>query len=123
MKQTTRDLFYWTPRVICIISAMFIFLLSFEAFNKNYEFGTAVVSFLGKLLPTLIILLLLFLSHRWAFIGAITFNLVGLIYISYNWGKYPFISFIGVTGPMFIVGFFFLVNWIYRDEFNNENSI
>lgn len=101
---------------------MFMFLFAFDVFNKNYALGESIFAFLKALLPVFVIIFLLFISSRWALVGAILFNLSGLIYIIYNWGKYSFVSYMGVTVPIFVVGIFFLIHWIYRDEIYKENG-
>jgi hypothetical protein len=120
MKSTTKEIIIWTPRVICVVAALFMFLFAFDAFNHNYALSVAIAEFLNKLLPVFIIILLLLLSMRWALVGSILFNLIGLSYIIYNWGEFSFVSYFGVTVPLFVVGVFFLVNWIFREEIESR---
>lgn len=120
MKSSTKEIIIWTPRVICIAAAMFMFLFAFNVFNQHDEFNTAAFAFLSKLLPVFIIIFLLIISMRWALVGAIVFNLAGFSYIIYNWGKFSFISYLGVTVPIFVVGVFFLFNWLYKEDIESQ---
>ncbi len=116
MKTSTKEIVYWTPRVICILFAFFMGLFSFDVFNEGYGFGETIIALLTKLLPVFILIFLLVISWRWEWVGAIAFNFIGFVYVVYTWGKIPFVTHLGITAPMFVVGILFLLNWIYKDE-------
>lgn len=120
MKSTTKEVIYWTPRLICILFASFMFLFAFDVFNEDEGFIETIINLLLQLLPVFILILLLLISWRIVWIGAIVFNALGIGYILFNWGEFPFVSYLGVAGPMFIVGIFFLLNFIYKDEINDR---
>ena len=116
MKTSTKEIIIWTPRVICVAAALFMFLFAFDAFNHNHAIGKTIIAFFINLLPVLITVFLMLLSIRKPLVGSILFILIGLIYIVYYWGEFSFVSYLGVTVPIFVVGIFFLLNWIFREE-------
>jgi hypothetical protein len=123
MKTSTKEIVYWTPRVICILFAFFMSLFSFDVFSEGYGFWETIIALLTKLLPVIILIILLVISWRWEWVGAISFNFIGFVYVVYNWGKIPFVTHLGITGPMFVVGILFFLNWIYKDEISIRISI
>ena len=120
MKSTTKEVVFWTPRVICVLFAFFMFIYAFDVFNNEGSIKEIIVDFLIRLLPIFILIVLLFFSGRMPWLGAIVFNVIGLSYLIFYWGNFSFVTFIGVAGPMFIVGFFFLLNAIFNDEINER---
>jgi hypothetical protein len=68
------------------------------------------------LIPTWIVLLVLALSWRWEWIGAVLLVALGMLYVPFALGRgHPEWTLI-ISGPLFLVGGLFLVNWLKRKE-------
>ena len=118
-----RQLLYWAPRVLCIVTAMFLSLFALDVFNEGKGFQDTAVAFFMHLLPTTIILVLLILSWRREWIGGGLFILLGVIYVVWAWDK-PFgrwSTFAIIAGPLLLTGVLFLLNWRYRAELRGES--
>jgi hypothetical protein len=108
---------FWTPRLLGILFAIFISLFALDVFGEGYSFWDTVLALLIHLTPTGIILLVLALSWRWEWIGGILFTGLGLLYLYLvaSQGR-PWSWVLVISGPLFLVGVFFLLNWLYRAE-------
>jgi hypothetical protein len=68
------------------------------------------------LIPTAIIVLVLAVSWRWEWVGGVLFIAAGILYLS-NPRTWHHLSWIVVmSGPLFLVGALFLLNWLKRAE-------
>lgn len=116
-KQTLKpgfQLLYWSPRVICIIFAAFTMLFSFDVFNENKGFWETAIALLMHNIPMFVMIFILIISWRWEWFGGILFSLLGFIYIIMEWGRFPFGTYALISGPLFLTGILFFLNWKYR---------
>jgi len=117
MSSRTKKVIYWSPRILGILFAVFISLFAFDVFGEGYGFWEAILALLIHLVPTYLVIIALVLAWRWEWIGAVLFTGLGIFYIIWTWGKFPWVTYVVISGPLFLVGILFLVNWITRSEF------
>jgi hypothetical protein len=96
--------------------ALFISLFALDVFGAGYGLWEAIVALLIHLVPTGVILIALAIAWRWEWLGAILFAALGAWYLIMAWGRFPWITYLLVAGPAFLIGALFLVNWLYRAE-------
>lgn len=99
----------WTPRILCILFTLLISLFAMDVFGQHTGFWRTFLAFLAHLTPTFLIVIILVLSWRWAWIGGITFILLGIAYIIWEGIQNPIIHV-----PVFIIGILFLLSWLFR---------
>ena len=116
MSKKMKRVLFWTPRILCILFAMFMSLFALDVFSEGFGFWKTILALLIHLVPVYIILIALVIAWRWEWIGAILFNALGLFYIIWVWGKFPLVTYVSISGPLFLVGMLFLFNWIYRAQ-------
>ena len=114
MKRSMKRLLYWAPRGLCILFAFFISLFALDVFGEGYGFWETVVALLIHLIPTGIILVVLALSWRWEWIGGVLFIALGAWYLIALWGRFHWSAYLAISGPLFLIGVLFLINWRYR---------
>ena len=112
----TKNILFWTPRIVTILFAIFISLFATDVFNENLNLIDTIIAFLIHLIPTLIILFLLAIAWRWELVGAIIFSSIAIFYIFWTWGKFDWTVYVIITGPMFLISTLFLLNWIYHKK-------
>lgn len=117
MKKHIKRLLFWTPRILCILFAVFVSLFALDVFNEDYSFWETILALLIHLIPTYIILIVLAVSWRWEWVGAILFSAFGLLYMLMSWGQFNLSVYLIISGPLFLMGILFLLNWLYRQEF------
>jgi hypothetical protein len=116
MEKSVRGVVFWMPRVLSILFALFISLFALDVFGAGYGFWETIVALLIHLVPTGMILIALAIAWRWEWIGGILFAALGAWYIIMAWGKFPWITYLLVAGPAFLIGALFLVNGLYRAQ-------
>ncbi|HUU28898.1 MAG TPA: hypothetical protein VM123_13890 [archaeon] len=116
MKRPVKRLLFWTPRVLCILFAIFVSLFALDVFSEGYGFWKTILALLIHLIPTYIIIIVLIFSWRWEWVGGILFTALGAFYIFWVWGRFTWLTYLVMSGPLFLVGVLFLVNWVYRAE-------
>jgi hypothetical protein len=114
MQGRVRRLLFWTPRILCLVFAVFVSLFALDVFGEGYGFWNTILAFLIHLIPTGIILAVLAISWRWEWVGGILFIALGTAYIVTTWNKLHWSAHLAISGPLFLIGALFLVNWRYR---------
>jgi hypothetical protein len=120
MNRRTKRVLYWTPRVICILSAAFISIFALDVFDEGRDLWGTLLALLIHLIPTYVVIIALVVAWHWEIVGAIAFNALGLAYIIWAWGRFHWSAYVVIAGPLFIVGILFLLNWIYRPELRSR---
>ncbi|WP_027138667.1 DUF7670 domain-containing protein [Gaetbulibacter saemankumensis] len=124
MKNSVK-IFYWTPRIICIIAILFISLFALDAFSLELSFWAQISGFLMHLIPSFILLAILILAWKKEFIGGILFMIIGLglspIVFSHNYrmNHSIFMSLgiiLTITIPFVIVGVLFIISHFKRKK-------
>lgn len=100
---------YWTPRVLAIVSILFMAMFSLDVFGGNESFGMKILGFLAHNIPDLIVAVVLVIAWKWELAGGILFILAfvaGTLFFrsfSGNPGSIVVIAPILITGILFIL--------------------
>ena len=111
MNAYAKQVLYWSPRVLCILFAIFISLFALDVFGVGYSFWETVGALLIHLIPTYIVIIGLILAWRREWVGAILFTLLAILYAIWS-GRLDWSLL--VSGPLLLIGALFLFNWLYR---------
>jgi len=122
MNRTIRNLLYWSPRVLCVLSTLFLMLFSLDVLEGTKSTREIIIGLLMHNIPSFVLFGVLALAWKWEWVGAVVFPAGGLFYIYIAWMKFPLITYLMISGPFFMVGFLFLVNWIYRKDIRTNKS-
>ena len=114
MNEPIKRVVYWTPRILCIVFAVFISLFAFDVFEEGKGFWETSVALLIHLVPTIIIVAVLVVSWRREWIGGILFIALGIFYIVWAWGRFPWTTYAIISGPLILMGILFLLSWRLR---------
>ena len=68
------------------------------------------------LIPTWIVLAILAISWPWEWAGALLFACLGTWYLISTWGRMHWSTYVVISGPLFLVGAMFLMDWMYRTK-------
>ena len=102
--------------------AFFISLFALDVFGETRGFWQTLLALAMHLIPTFLLLIVLWASWRREWIGGMLFPTLGIIYITWAWNK-PFGHWsvlLLMAGPPVITGVLFLLNWYYRDELRGK---
>jgi hypothetical protein len=76
----TIKLFYWLPRILCVLAILFISIFAFDAFDGDRSFWQKLAAFAIHLIPSYILTLFLLIAWKWERIGGIIFIVIGLAF-------------------------------------------
>ena len=112
---------HWTPRILCILSILFISIFAFDAFEPGLTIWQQLAAFAMHLLPSFILFMMLVVAWRWELAGGIVFMLLGLglspfIY-THNYAMNHSVSMslgiiMMITFPFFVVGLLFVTSYL-----------
>jgi hypothetical protein len=112
MSKPLKRILYWAPRILTILFAAFISIFALDVFGEGYGFWETVLALTMHLIPTALLVILLILSWRWEWVGAI-YIVLGFVYI-FSMRGFPVSVYLIISGPAFLIGVLFLINWVYR---------
>jgi len=112
---------YWTPRILSICFALFLMLFSFDVISPELTFWQIALGLFMHNIPALILLGVAIISWKHEIVGGITFIFAGFLYMflvffsgRFEWYMISW-SFI-ISGPAFLIGILFLINWVKKKK-------
>jgi hypothetical protein len=116
MNTSIKRALFWTPRILCILFAMFLSLFASDVFGEGLSFWETILALLIHLVPVYIVIIILVIAWRWEWVGAILFTALAVLYVVWAWGRFDWSAYLAISGPLVLVGVLFLFNWIYRAQ-------
>jgi hypothetical protein len=116
MNTRIKRFLFWTPRILCILFTMFLSLFALDVFSEHYDFWHTILALLIHLVPVYIVVIISVIAWRWEWVGAILFIASAVFYVVLAWGRFHWSAYVGISGPLVLVGVLFLFNWIYRAQ-------
>ena len=105
----------WVARILTILFAGFLGIFSLDVFEENYGFWMTIVDLLMHLIPSFIILLVLWISwKKREWIAAIIYFLLAIIYLFISWNKFPIVTCLVIAGPLLLIGILNGYCWFNR---------
>jgi hypothetical protein len=125
MKKNINKFIYWTPRILGIIFIIFLMIFSLDVFEPGLTIWQIITGLLIHNIPALFLLLILIISWKHEIVGGVTFIIAGLLYIlllamnpRFEW--YMLSWCIIISGPAFLIGILFTINWYKK---NNHKDV
>lgn len=125
MQKNISKFVYWTPRILSIIFICFLTLFSLDIFGNGYGFWATVGGLFMHNIPSMILTIVLIISWKREIVGGVVFILAGLLYIAMlvkgGIEVYQLFWILPISGPAFLIGILFFINWIKKKNniFNN----
>jgi hypothetical protein len=123
MKIRMQSVMCWTPRVLGIVFALFVSMFALDVFGEENGFWKTTIALLLHLIPTGVILVVLAIAWRWEWVGVIFFPALALWYLLAMWGRFRWPTYVVIAGPLFLIGFFFLGDWLYQARLRRRNTV
>jgi len=108
---TASAIWLWSPRVLGILTSLFVALFALDAFSGGKPLAQALPDFLIHLIPAIVLLALVAVSFRRPWIGGAAFiGLAGAyaVMVGNRHGDWIVV----ISGPLFVVGALFLWSWL-----------
>ena len=115
MNTNVKHLLFWTPRILCILFAMFLSLFALDVFEGG-SFWKTLLALLIHLIPVYIVVIVLVVAWRWEWVGAILFTALAVFYLVSTRGWLHWSAYATISGSLVLIGVLFLFNWIYRAQ-------
>ena len=112
MEKKSKNALCWSPRILAMLFALFISLFALDVFSGGHSLFKMMLAFLIHLIPTWIIIFTIIISWKREWVAAMVFIILGVAYIIMAWGKFPFSVYLLISGPLFIIGILYWLNWI-----------
>jgi hypothetical protein len=112
MKASSFRLLYWSPRIVGLLFAGLTSIFALDVFDGQHAFWQTVLALLMHLIPTLLVLALLAVAWRWEWFGALSFAALGLGYVIGFWGRFHWVAYVMIAGPLLLLSGLFLANWL-----------
>ena len=116
MNTSIKRVLFWAPRVLGILFAMFLSLFALDVFSAGYGPWETILALLIHVVPVCIVVIVLVIAWRWEWVGAILFIALAFFYLVWGWGRFHWSAYLGISGPLVLLGVLFLFNWIYRAQ-------
>ena len=120
MIRPSKQLLFWTPRILGILFALFLSMFALDVFGEGYGFWGTLLALFMHLIPVYVLLIGLALAWRWEWAGALVFIGFGAWYLVISWGPFPLVAnLIGalpIAGPALLIGILFLIGWLYKPQ-------
>lgn len=107
---------FWTPRILTILFILFISMFALDSFGGDKTVIAQIGEFLIHLIPSFVLVVLLYFSWRYEIIGVIAFLILAITYIIMAWGKFPVSTYFIISGPMVLISILFLINWRFKQK-------
>jgi hypothetical protein len=104
-----RLLLLWSPRILGIAASFFLGLFALDAFDPGTPLARALPDFAIHLVPAAVLLAIVALSWRRAWIGGVAFVLLAVAYAVAVRFRLDWI--LAISGPLLAVGVLFLWSW------------
>jgi len=98
---------YWIPRILTIISILFMTMFSFDVFDGNDSFGMKMLGFVMHNIPVFILIAILIIAWKWEMAGGALFILASIS------GTVFFHSFSGNPGSLIVIAPFLLTGVLF----------
>lgn len=109
MSITPRTALLWAPRVLAILTAIFVGLFALDAFGEGRSFWEGLAGFLIHLAPVYVLIAAVVLAWRRPWVGALVFLGLALLY-AFAARTHPG-WIVAISGPLAIVGVLYLIGW------------
>ncbi len=114
MKKPGRGVWFWAPRILTILFALFSSVFALDVFGEKKAFLETLAALVLHLIPTFLVVVLLVLAWRWELIGVVVFAGLAIAYVGLLWGRFPWVTYAAISGPLLLASVLFLLSWRQR---------
>lgn len=120
MKTITPEMFRRTARVLALAMILFISLFAADVFVEGRGYWETSKALLVHLIPTFLLVCVLFIAWRNERWGSALYLLLGLAYILVAYGKFDGLTMLVISGPLLLTGVLFWLSWRNRKRFSGR---
>ena len=114
MTTTGKGVFFWAPRLLTILFALYLSVFALDVFAEAKGFVQTLTDLVLHLMPTFLVVVLLAFAWRWDLIGVVAFAGLAIAYIVVMWGRFPWVTYAAISGPLLLMSILFWFSWRQR---------
>lgn len=108
---------YWAPRLMMIAFAGFLSIFALDVFGESAGFVDTAIALLLHLVPSFLVLMVLWLAWRREAVGGGLLLLLCVGYCASTWGRFPVATYLTIAGPLSLAGVLFAAHrWLCRSR-------
>ena len=112
MTGTLNRMLFWTPRILCILFAIFISIFALDVFGEGFGFWKTILALLIHMIPTAILLVLLLISWKLPWMGSIFFIILAAYYVFMTGGRQHWSAYVIISGSLILISLLFMADWL-----------
>ncbi|HEY4484298.1 MAG TPA: hypothetical protein VI978_01075 [Candidatus Paceibacterota bacterium] len=120
MQNKINKFIHWAPRILSILFVLFLSIFSWDVISPELKWWELAVGLFMHNIPVFILAGIIAISWKREIVGGIAFILAGLLYITLlimNRFEQDITSWsLIISGPVFLIGILFLVNWFKKKK-------
>jgi hypothetical protein len=97
--------------ILGILYAVALLVFAADVFNHEQNIAQTFYDILLHLLPTAVILLIVFVAYNRPLIGAIIYLVLGLMYIITGWARMHWSAHVLIAGPLLLLSALYITAW------------
>ena len=97
--------------ILGVLYAVALLVFAADVFNDEQNITQTFYDLLLHLLPTAVILLIVVVVYNRPLIGAITFLVLGLMYIITGWASMHWSAHVLIAGPLLLLSALYITAW------------
>lgn len=101
---------YWLPRLMMFAFAGFVSIFAVDVFGESSGVVATAIALFLHLIPTFLVLMVLWLAWRRESVGGGLLLLLGVVYCASTWGRFPIGTYLTIAGPLFLAGALFVAH-------------
>lgn len=94
-----------------VLYAVALLVFAADVFNHEQNIAQTFYDILLHLLPTAVILLIVFVAYNRPLIGAIIYLVLGLMYIITGWARMHWSAHVLIAGPLLLLSALYITAW------------
>lgn len=94
-----------------VLYAVALLIFAADVFNREQNIAQTFYDILLHLLPTAVILLIVFVAYNRPLIGAIIYLVLGLMYIITGWASMHWSAHVLIAGPLLLLSAIYITAW------------
>ncbi len=110
MSRTGKRFFFWSPRILAILFALFLGIFALDVFHEAHGFWHIALAFAIHLIPATTVVLMLAAAWRWEWMGAVLFAVAAALYAHQVLPGHPDWAAI-ISIPLLTIAALFLADW------------
>ena len=97
--------------ILGVLYAVALLVFAADVFNHEQNIAQTFYDILLHLLPTAVILLIVFVAYNRPLIGAIIYLVLGLMYIITGWARMHWSAHVLIAGPLLLLSALSITAW------------